>query len=165
MLATMTSKLVGDMFTKSLYEAGMELKSIPYLEEHAPIQTRTYLVTTVMASPVVTLREIESLDLLVRILRDTTHHGFPVVSNDERKTYRGFIMRKQLYILLSHQPFYSTEPASEKLLTFPQYSELMHTKTFSENLILTLPSETQWSSLKVDLRSCMSSEIIIILSF
>ena len=67
MVATMMAKLVGDIFTKSLYQEALEMKSIPYLEEQAPFETRNLLVTSVMSSPVFTLHELEKLDNVVKV--------------------------------------------------------------------------------------------------
>ncbi len=56
-------------------------QAVPYLNEApaAAISLDLLPVSRLMASPVVTFRETMSVPHLRRVLRDTTHNGFPVV--------------------------------------------------------------------------------------
>lgn len=71
-----------------------------------------------MASPVVGLCEVESVEHVLHVLRDTTHHGFPVYARDSAGTngrdtpdsavggrLEGTILRTQLVVLLEAGAF------------------------------------------------------------
>jgi len=66
-----------------------------------------------MTHPVTVLREIESVQRVLHILRSTEHNGFPVVEgfDPEKKDsetfgiLKGFILRHQLLTLLKHKSF------------------------------------------------------------
>lgn len=71
-----------------------------------------------MASPVVGLCEVESVEHVLQVLRDTTHHGFPVYARDSAGgrgrdpsnsavggRLEGTILRAQLVVLLEAGAF------------------------------------------------------------
>ncbi len=68
MLAVMCAKWVGDALSKPIYEEFMQLKSIPFLEHHPPAEAQLLTVTDVMASPVISMREVESLAKIVEVV-------------------------------------------------------------------------------------------------
>jgi predicted transcriptional regulator len=55
-------------------------------------------ISEIMASPVVTIMEVEKVRRVMEILTTTKHNGFPVVNKDGR--LRGIILRKTLCGLL-----------------------------------------------------------------
>ena len=60
-----------------------------------------YTLGDVMQRPVVTLAEVERLDTLVKVLRETDHGGFPVTSQpDNGGKFVGLITRFELMTLL-----------------------------------------------------------------
>ncbi|KAG5469379.1 hypothetical protein LSCM1_02596 [Leishmania martiniquensis] len=72
------------------------LNAEPYLGQYGLLDARH-----VMHSPAVALSIVCSLDDVVRSLRTTKHHGFPVVSLNDG-TFKGIVTRAQLELLLWH---------------------------------------------------------------
>lgn len=75
-----------------------------------------------MASPVVGLCEVETVEHVLHVLRDTTHHGFPVYARDSAGSrgrdapdgavggrLEGTILRSQLVVLLEAGAFCDAE--------------------------------------------------------
>jgi len=108
MTTIMVAKWVGDMMTHSIYHSLLELKCIPFLDatpvykEHGnTVDMEHYTLGDVMQRPVVTLAEVERLDTLVKVLRETDHGGFPVISQpDNGGKFVGLITRFELMTLL-----------------------------------------------------------------
>jgi len=105
MTTIMFAKWVGDLFTHSIYHSILELKCIPFLdlapvykEKGKPVNLEQYTVKDVMHHPVHTLREVENLETIVKVLRETEHGGFPVLSQTGQ--FIGLITRFQLMTLL-----------------------------------------------------------------
>jgi chloride channel 7 len=67
-----------------------------------------------MTHPVTVLREVETVERVLHILRSTKHNGFPVVEgfdSENSETFgilKGFILRHQLFTLLKHKSFLLT---------------------------------------------------------
>jgi len=156
MLAVMCAKWVGDAFGKSIYEELMELKSITFLEHHPPLTTHSLTIKDVMASNPVCINEIESLARIVEILRTTSHSGFPVVKGkDERgPIFRGFILRKQLLILIESRRFQPRDSgASPLIIDYEKYINLMNYKWQLEKL--SLPTKDEQEDLVINLSPYM----------
>lgn len=81
LVGILVAKWVADAATHSLYHALLEVACIPWLAPApaAPSSMDLLPVSSVMASPVVTLPVQVSLGELREVLRDSRHHGFPVV--------------------------------------------------------------------------------------
>ena len=101
----MFAKWVGDFFTHSIYHSQLELRCIPFLdhtpvykEDGKPVNLENFSAKHVMKHPVHCLREVENLGKIVKILRETEHGGFPIVS--EQGHFLGLITRFQLMTLL-----------------------------------------------------------------
>ena len=106
MLTFITARYVGNQYNSSLYDTQLQLRHYPFLDSDLPtIGLINYEeVSKIMASPVVTLREIESVRNVFDALRKTSHSGFPV-TNGGRLT--GFMLRKTLCSLLKLRAFSS----------------------------------------------------------
>jgi len=165
MFAVMFAKWVGDGLSKSLYEDLIELKSIIFLDHHPPHFTYLLSVTDVMAQDVTCLNEVESLERIVEILQNSKHNGFPVVqyeSEERDRTYKGFILRKQLLILIEKQQYQPRDTAlsAQEVLEYGQYVSLLNKKwTFD---ISKVPNREQLRNLVVDLRPYMDQSTIVI---
>lgn len=81
-----------------VYEVLMKLKGYPYLEHSKDDCYDVFMVSDVMSSPPVTVREKERALTLVQLLRNTTYNGFPVV--DENGRFKGLVRRKQIVALM-----------------------------------------------------------------
>ena len=97
-VTVIVARYVGDLFNDGVYHIGMHLKGYPYLDLYVKSGYDIANVTHIMTTPVVTLKEIETVARLVRILKTTTHNGFPVV--DASETFVGLIRRDQIVALI-----------------------------------------------------------------
>jgi len=164
MLAVMSAKWVGDAFGKSIYEELMELKSITFLEYHPPMDTHHRTVKEVMAENVICVNEIESLSRIIEILKTTTHNGFPVVkTKDERGSiYRGFILRKQLLILIESKRYQKRDSgASPLIIDYEKYISMMNYKWTLEKVTLPPVEEIEDSVLNLSPYMDRSHPIIL----
>eukprot|EP01111_Echinosteliopsis_oligospora_P011081 TRINITY_DN3564_c0_g1_i1.p1 TRINITY_DN3564_c0_g1~~TRINITY_DN3564_c0_g1_i1.p1 ORF type:complete len:799 (-),score=188.89 TRINITY_DN3564_c0_g1_i1:47-2443(-) len=75
-LVVMIAKWTGDAFNESVYEHLMELKHIPYLPSHPPKSSQT--VSDIMSQSVKCVPTLLRVRDALSLLRDVTHHGFPV---------------------------------------------------------------------------------------
>lgn len=76
----MVSVGVGGIFNRSLYERSLRSKQIPMLRNHVPTTNRNVTAFQLMASPVVTIEAIVSVDYLRDILKEP-FSTFPVLNS------------------------------------------------------------------------------------
>jgi len=164
MTAVMSAKLCGDFFTKSIYEALMDLKSIPYLELHPPQSTFSASATDAMQTNVICFHAIERVSRIVEVLKNTKHNGFPVVSkdsDDKSKTYRGFILRKQLLILIHCKQYYPADSSGASgMIDYEYYMSQMNHSWKLEHV--QLPPLDSQKDFALDLRPYMDKSQVII---
>ena len=110
MLTFAAARYTGNALNESMYDMQIELKRMPFLEGtlRSAGLINYHPITEVMARPVVTLKEINSVRDVYEMLALTSHNGYPVVSDDGH--LKGFILRKTLCGLLKLKAFSS--PAS-----------------------------------------------------
>ena len=108
------AKWTGDFFTRSIYHSLIEAKCVPYLEAEPVIlkeggkfgrwqkvaNLEGHQAREVMASPVLCLREKDTLAAMLSLLQHSDHGGFPVVT-EERNTFTGLITRTELMVIIS----------------------------------------------------------------
>lgn len=97
-VTVIVARYVGDLFNEGIYHIGMHLKGYPYRDLYVKSGYDIVDVTHIMTTPVVTLKEIETVARLMHILKKTTHNGFPVV--DKTETFVGLIRRDQIVALI-----------------------------------------------------------------
>ncbi|CAN1321668.1 Chloride channel protein CLC-a [Linum perenne] len=105
MIVLLIAKSVGDSFNPSIYEIILELKGLPFLDAKPEPWMRSLTVSELINAkqPVVTLCGVETVSRIVDILKNTTHHGFPVV--DEGTELHGLILRAHLVKALKKKWF------------------------------------------------------------
>jgi len=161
--AVMCAKWVGDSLTKSVYEEISDLKSIAFLEHHPPHSTHLLTVIDSMETDVVCIRQVEKLSIIVEILRSNNHNGFPVITSDSAElpcTYRGFIERKLLLILLEQQQYHSVSHDPPGLLSQDILLSLLNRKWRLSQIVL--PSVDEQEQYLLDLRPYMDHSQIVI---
>ncbi|KAF2305945.1 hypothetical protein GH714_009075 [Hevea brasiliensis] len=84
MLVLLITKTVGDSFNPSVYEIILHLKGLPFLDANPEPWMRNLTVGELAEaeSPVVTLCGVEKVSLIVDVLKNTTHNGFPIVDSE-----------------------------------------------------------------------------------
>ena len=114
MLTVMIAKLVGDYFNEGLYAIHIHLKGLPLLETKASPVMYRLRASDIMTEHVVTLKEVESVQHVVDVLRNTTHNGFPIVKVPQASRhvessleghFAGLISRSQLLTILKFKAF------------------------------------------------------------
>lgn len=103
------ARYTGNAFGMGIYDIQLNLKDLPFLESslHSLGLLNHNAVTEIMATPVVTLMEIDKVKNVFAALKDTKHNGFPVV--DANGKLRGLILRKALTSLLKLKAFSAPE--------------------------------------------------------
>ena len=106
MLTFTLARYVGYKFNHSFYETQLILLKHPFLEGELPeLGLINYeYASKVMSTPVVTLREVDSVRNVVDALKSSPHNAFPVVREGK---LCGLIVRKTLCQLLKHKAFSS----------------------------------------------------------
>lgn len=101
MVCVFLAKSIADKFCHSMYHQIIEFKCVPFLDLTSNIhKLDTYPVKTIMSIEPKTVRTSESVKEIVRLLMETNHNCFPVVSIVDNATFRGTILKKQLSALL-----------------------------------------------------------------
>mmetsp|Transcript_35690 Transcript_35690/g.43691 ORF Transcript_35690/g.43691 Transcript_35690/m.43691 type:complete len:128 (+) Transcript_35690:1495-1878(+) len=77
--AIFTARIVGNLFTNSLYDRALRAKNMPFLRSEAPLQTKSLRALRVMSKGLVTLPTIANMEACKKALQ-TSHNAFPVVN-------------------------------------------------------------------------------------
>lgn len=85
----------------------IEFKKFPYLDStlHTLGLLNQNPVTEIMATPAITLLDIDKVSKVYNILKQNKHNGFPIVDRENRLL--GLILRKTLCVLLELRSFSS----------------------------------------------------------
>lgn len=83
MVAIVMSKAIADWLCEPLFHQMLHLDSVPYLPMHLPKEFEQLTAEDVMKADVVTLRVRETTTNILKALRNTTHHAFPVLGPEE----------------------------------------------------------------------------------
>lgn len=78
-ISVLAASFTARLFGHSIIHSEIHLRNLPYLPYKSPEDLKTLTVNNLMAAPVVCLMENEPRDLVVHLLRTTTHNGFPVI--------------------------------------------------------------------------------------
>lgn len=113
MVTFASSRYTGNAINEPMYDMQIHLKEMPFLEGslHSLGMLNYHPISEIMASPVVTLMEVDKVRRVMEVLTTTDHNGFPVVNKDGR--LRGIVLRKTLCGLLKLKA-YSTPAPSPK---------------------------------------------------
>lgn len=86
-----------------IFDTYNETKFIPFLHWDAPYFMRKFFAQDIMTQPVYTFKKIEKVAHVYKVLKSTTHNGYPIVNHDG--TFCGLILRSQLITLLKGRDF------------------------------------------------------------
>lgn len=104
--------VAGLVHKHGLYETGiMEINHYPYLDHEEKKCYDIFQVKDIMSKPPRTIGPRERAQTLVKLLRETDHHGFPVV-DPRTKKFLGLVRRDQLVALLECGVFEEVEDGS-----------------------------------------------------
>ena len=106
-LAVGTANVVGDCFTRSLYERAVRGKQMPILVKHVPHFHKFLRASEIMNPNVVSLKAVDTVENIQTAITTNNHHGFPIVNNAERAV--GYISKNYLVILLRERRFYDKQ--------------------------------------------------------
>ncbi|GAB6030892.1 hypothetical protein CHUAL_007724 [Chamberlinius hualienensis] len=115
-----TAKYVGDLFTKGIYDAHIDLQGIPFLPSEPPAKSSHITATDIMNRPVIAFKKVESVGRVVDILFEVQHNGFPIVEDtpttngiDSFGRLRGIVLRSHILSLLQQKIFCETQDGPE----------------------------------------------------
>lgn len=114
----------GKFFAEGIYDIQLHMKSFAYLDSHLHSLGLLNLnpVTEIMASPVITLCEVDTVKHVYDVLKHTKHNGFPCL--DRYGRFRGLILRKTLVSLLEVRAFAGPAPERTVPYTVNEQGEL-----------------------------------------
>ena len=166
MITFASSRYVGNAINESMYDMQIHLKEMPFLEGslHSLGMLNYHPISEIMASPVVTLMEVDKVRRVMEVLTTTDHNGFPVVNKDGR--LRGIILRKTLCSLLKLKAYSTPAPNSRMPdggILLAQAATVMY-----DNLERVYPNFPDATSVKLSdremVRVCLSVYEIVFLS-
>jgi chloride channel 7 len=127
MLTVMAASMVGNVFTKSIYEQHIESRHLHHLDEEESISNLVYFydwtVSNVMTPDPECVRPVARVGELLEKMQRTSHHCFPVVATADgeggRRVFIGTITRKVICTLMKHRAFAppSVDPRSAERLS------------------------------------------------
>lgn len=101
---------------------------MPFLLWHSPNKFLTTKAKKIMSDKVVYVRMKESVENIVNILKNTSHHGFPVVDqideiNCKNGRLRGFMLRSQLIVILKRSFFEESKRFWEQTVSIDTFRD------------------------------------------
>jgi chloride channel 7 len=127
-LTLTAAKWMGDYFNEGIYDTQIKCSGVPMLAWHTPIKKVNMKANKIMSEEVVCVRERESVEYIVNILKNTTHNGFPVVDqvdeqNRRNGRLRGIILRSQLIVILKRSLFEETKRFWETTISIETFRQ------------------------------------------
>ena len=101
-----TSVLIGDLFTRGLYDRAVRGKQMPMITDQIHDSVKYVRAEEIMSTNVVSLTLVDSVSNIQKAL-ETSHHGFPVLNMSGRVV--GLIPKNFLVILLEKKAFYGSK--------------------------------------------------------
>lgn len=166
MLTFAAARYTGNAINEPIYDMQIRIKGLPFLDDS--LKSLGFVkyneVNEIMSQPVVTLCEVNKVETVHRMLSNTSHHGFPVVSKDGH--VRGIILRKTLTSLMKLKAFSlpvasvgnSNDPDTIRLApaatafhdymerTYPHYPRI-------EDIHLSMAEMSQWLDVRLYMES------------
>ncbi|UJR28387.1 hypothetical protein I4U23_009628 [Adineta vaga] len=109
MCAALVSKLVGDALVgEGIYDAHIKLNNYPYLDIKAEYIDQTTTITVLESkeekNDLITLpRDGLTVEELINIVRTHKYNGYPVISSREEALIIGFVLRRDLQLVLEQR--------------------------------------------------------------
>lgn len=103
-----SAKWTGDFFNEGIYDTGIALSKVPMLDWRVERSKRCLKASKIMGALPVCIRLQERASVIIDILKNCTHNGFPVVDKIDEHTntpghLHGLILRSQLVVILKHR--------------------------------------------------------------
>jgi CBS domain-containing protein len=80
-VAVGTSNVVGDVFTRSLYERAVRGKQMPILTGPVPHCNKFLRAEKIMNPNVVSLKVVDTVENIYTAIKTSNHHGYPIVNS------------------------------------------------------------------------------------
>ena len=119
--AIFTARVVGNMFTNSLYDRAIRGKNMPFLRSEAPSTTRNLPAYIVMSKELVTLPTIANMDACKKALQ-TSHNAFPVLNTAGKLV--GLIPKSMVVKVIEMKSFYDKESTDRSNLVSTEDKKL-----------------------------------------
>jgi len=145
MLALITAKVVGDLFSEGIYDAVIVLRGYPYLHEPGEESFGT-ACEDIMDTKIQCLNsEVTTFGEVKKIINETPHGGLPLVTSSTDHTLLGYIHTARLKSHLetaSHSALVTDETPvvfKKKLLGAP--ADALNLSKFVDTTVLSVPPE------------------------
>lgn len=109
-----SAKWTGDLFNEGIYDSQIAVSKVPMLGWRVERSKRGLKAIEIMSAPPICIRLCEKVNVIVDILRNCSHNGFPIVDGIDPRTntpghLHGLILRSQLIVILKHRYFEELE--------------------------------------------------------
>jgi predicted transcriptional regulator len=103
-VAVGTSNVVGDFFTRSLYERAVRGKQMPIIANMVPHCNKFLRAEKIMNPNVVSLKVVDTVENIFNAIKDSGHHAYPIVNSQKRGV--GLVFSNFLITLMKKKHFY-----------------------------------------------------------
>ncbi|WZN60450.1 chloride channel protein [Chloropicon roscoffensis] len=101
----MSNWVAHNIHSEGVYESDLEKNgTVSFLRSEPSKQLQVMNAEQIMSQTVASVREIESVDRLLHLLKYTRHNGFPVVGKDNMRL-EGMLLRSQIIVMLHRRAF------------------------------------------------------------
>lgn len=113
-ITLISAKWTGDFFNEGIYDTQISVSEVPMLGWRVERSKRCLKAMKIMSSPPVCIRLREKVSVIVEILKNCSHNGFPIVDQIDNYTNApghlyGLILRSQLIVILKHRYYEELE--------------------------------------------------------
>lgn len=111
-ITVLVARYVAEFFHEDgIYETSMKLKGYPYLDHEEKKRYDIFQVSEIMSKPAQTIGPKERAHKLVTLLKNSIHHGFPVMDPASNK-FMGLVRRDQIIALVECGVFEDEDASS-----------------------------------------------------
>ena len=124
MCTAVVSKLVGDaLVAEGIYDAHIELNNYPFLDSKADFMIQTTAIDVLESKQeknelIVLPRDGVTLEELTTIVRTYKYNGYPVIASREQASIIGFVLRRNLELIIEQQLLTNKQSNINKFVTF-----------------------------------------------
>ncbi|CAF0925786.1 unnamed protein product [Adineta ricciae] len=124
MCAALVSKFVGDALVgQGIYDAHIQLNNYPYLDVKAEFVDQTTAVTVLETKQdknelIMLPRDSLTVGELINIIHTYKYNGYPVVSSREEASIIGFVLRRDLQLVLEQRAVINVQSSLNTQISF-----------------------------------------------
>ncbi|CAF0779322.1 unnamed protein product [Rotaria sordida] len=173
MCTALVSKLVGDALVgEGIYDAHIKLNNYPYLDVKAEFIDQATAVNVLESKQektelIMLPRDGLTLNELMTIVRTYKYNGYPVIASQEEASIIGFVLRRDLQLIIQQRILTNGESNTNLLISFSrtiqqhQQSNLIHLYRLLNRSPTTITLDTPTTTI-IDLCRKLGAQTILI---